>query len=370
MARVPPTMRAALLRSFGGPDVLQVVRDAPTPRCGPNDVLVRVAAAAVNPLDARVRAGYGAALFRPTLPLVLGRDVSGEVVARGANARAFPLGASVFGALSPVTPRGSHAEYVAVNEAHLAGKPPNLSHAEAAALPFATLTAHRALFATASLAAGEKVLILGAGGSVGFAAAQLAAARGCDVYAACAAVDVERLLASGCVKGAWAFDGTPRAAGSTASLGRFAKENGWGSFDVALDAGPGTPSGERSAIRTLRRGVGRFVTLHGSLASLVGDQGPIAGGLSAGAELARRKILHRAQDDVGYHWAVMRQDADAMAEMAQLAGEEQLTARVARTFPLEDIAEAHRAVEDVNSNAQGKTVVEVWVGEGRSSGAV
>ena len=81
MARVPPTMRAALLRSFGGPDVLQVVRDAPTPRCGPNDVLVRVAAAAVNPLDARVRAGYGAALFRPTLPLVLGRDVSGEVVA-------------------------------------------------------------------------------------------------------------------------------------------------------------------------------------------------------------------------------------------------------------------------------------------------
>ena len=55
MARVPPTMRAALLRSFGGPDVLQVVRDAPTPRCGPNDVLVRVAAAAVNPLDARVR---------------------------------------------------------------------------------------------------------------------------------------------------------------------------------------------------------------------------------------------------------------------------------------------------------------------------
>ena len=211
MARVPPTMRAALLRSFGGPDVLQVVRDAPTPRCGPNDVLVRVAAAAVNPLDARVRAGYGAALFRPTLPLVLGRDVSGEVVARGANARAFPLGASVFGALSPVTPRGSHAEYVAVNEAHLAGKPPNLSHAEAAALPFATLTAHRALFATASLAAGEKVLILGAGGSVGFAAAQLAAARGCDVYAACAAVDVERLLASGCVKGAWAFDGTPGA---------------------------------------------------------------------------------------------------------------------------------------------------------------
>ena len=100
MARVPPTMRAALLRSFGGPDVLRVVRDAPRrgaarttcsfawPR-RPSIPWTRASAPATAPR-----------CFAPP-PLVLGRDVSGEVVARGANARAFPLGASVFGALSP-----------------------------------------------------------------------------------------------------------------------------------------------------------------------------------------------------------------------------------------------------------------------------
>ena len=167
-------MRAAVLRSFGGPEALRVASDVPVPSCGPREVLVRVAAASVNPLDCRVRAGYGRALYEPMLPLVLGRDVSGEVVARGDAARAFPLGAAVFGALSPVAPRGTHAEYVAVPEAHLARVPPGWSHIDAAAVPFAALTAWRALFTTANLRPGERLLVLGAGGAVGAAATHLA----------------------------------------------------------------------------------------------------------------------------------------------------------------------------------------------------
>ena len=118
--RVPSTMRAAVARAFGGPEVVRVAKDVPVPRLAPDEVLVRVAAASVSPLDARVRAGYARALYAPMLPLILGRDVSGEVVARGDSARSFPLGAQVFGALSPLAPRGAHAEFVAVREAHLA----------------------------------------------------------------------------------------------------------------------------------------------------------------------------------------------------------------------------------------------------------
>ena len=103
--RVPSTMRAAVARAFGGPEVVRVAKDVPVPRLAPDEVLVRVAAASVSPLDARVRAGYARALYAPMLPLILGRDVSGEVVARGDSARSFPLGAQVFGALSPLAPR-------------------------------------------------------------------------------------------------------------------------------------------------------------------------------------------------------------------------------------------------------------------------
>jgi len=181
--RVPSTMRAAVVRAFGGPEVVRVAKDVPVPRLAPDEVLVRVAAASVSPLDARVRAGYARALYAPMLPLILGRDVSGEVVARGDSARSFPLGAQVFGALSPLAPRGAHAEFVAVREAHLAPKPRAWTHAQAAAVPFAALTAWRALFADADLRPGERLLVHGLGSTVGGLAAQLAYARGAAAVA-------------------------------------------------------------------------------------------------------------------------------------------------------------------------------------------
>lgn len=350
-------MRAAVLRSFGGPEALRVASDVPVPSCGPREVLVRVAAASVNPLDCRVRAGYGRALYEPMLPLVLGRDVSGEVVARGDAARAFPLGAAVFGALSPVAPRGTHAEYVAVPEAHLARVPPGWSHIDAAAVPFAALTAWRALFTTANLRPGERLLILGAGGAVGAAATHLASARACPVAVTCAESDASRLVEAGAFD-AWDYR-------SDVSLTAHAKTRDWAPFDVALDCVGGVKS-ERAATRLLRKGVGRVVTLHGALAGEIGEKGIILGGAAAAFELARKKTLMRASEDVGYHWSVMRPDADGMAAVARLAGEGRMRTPVGATFPLERAGEAYAAAE--GGKAGGKVVLVPWTPEVEGEG--
>lgn len=267
---LPSTMRAAVLSHFGGPEVIRVMDNLPLPRCSPHEVLVKVRAAAVNPLDCRIREGYGRAVYQPMLPLVLGRDVSGEVVAAGSSARAFPLGTAVFGALSPVAPSGTHAEYVAVAEAHLSKKPSCLTHEEASAIPFAALTAWRALFASGELRPGERVLIMGGGSSVGTAAAQLALAKGCQVAATCGPRSRARLASLGVTQLA------DYTAGKAGAVGRVARDEGWAPFDVALDT-VGTGQSERGAIGLLRKGTGRYVTLHGQLAELVGERGVLAG---------------------------------------------------------------------------------------------
>lgn len=273
MRGVPSTMRAAVLSRFGGPEVIEVVREFPVPVVKPHEVLVKVRAASVNPLDCRVRAGYGAAAYRPHLPMILGRDVSGEVVAAGASAgRMFPLGTSVFGALSPVdTSRGTHAEYVAMPEAHLALKPKCLTHAEAAGIPFAALTAWRGLFGAGQLVSGERVLIMGGGSAVGTAAAQLATARGCHVAATCGPRSRARLSSLGVTQLA------DYTAGRDGAVSAVAEREGWAPFDVALDT-VGSQKSERGAIGLLRRGVGRYVTLHGLMAGLVGEKGFVEGG--------------------------------------------------------------------------------------------
>lgn len=126
--RTLTTCRAVVLPRFGGPEVLEVRDDAVLPDLCDSDVLVRSRAVGVNPLDMRMREGYGRSLFEPLLPLVLGRDVSGEVTAVGSNVHKFHLGDQVFGALHPTATRGTYSEYAILGEEQLAPKPESLSH--------------------------------------------------------------------------------------------------------------------------------------------------------------------------------------------------------------------------------------------------
>ncbi|WP_344251622.1 NADP-dependent oxidoreductase, partial [Brevibacterium sanguinis] len=171
------TMRAATQHSLGGPEVLEVV-DLPRPQPRTNEVLVRVRAAGLNPTDWKHRAA-GRFLGQP--PFVLGWDVSGVVEAVGVGVARFAVGDEVFGMLSYPYGHGSHAEYVAAPARVFAKKPAGVDHVEAAALPLVSLTAWQMLIDYAQLTPGQRVLIHAAAGGVGHVAVQIAKAHGAHV---------------------------------------------------------------------------------------------------------------------------------------------------------------------------------------------
>ncbi|MDI1458388.1 NADP-dependent oxidoreductase [Streptomyces sp. ATE26] len=177
MRDVNNTMRAIGQDVLGGPEVLKEVRlERPAPR--PNEVLVRVRAAGVNPTDWKHRATGG---FLGEPPFVLGWDVSGEVAETGIGVAAFRPGDEVFGMLPYPFGHGSHAEYVTVPARALTHKPASIDHVQAGALPLVSLTAWQALTEHADVRPGQRVLVHAAAGGVGHVAVQIAKARGAYV---------------------------------------------------------------------------------------------------------------------------------------------------------------------------------------------
>ncbi|MGB8356804.1 MAG: NADP-dependent oxidoreductase [Chthoniobacteraceae bacterium] len=169
-------MKAIRIHQYGGPEVLaQVEMQRPTP--GPNEVLIKVQAASVNPVDWKLRAGHVKEIFPVTFPATLGWDVSGTVEETGSGVTAFKRGDEVYALLKG----GGYAEYATADEAVVARKPRTLDYVHAAAVPVAGLTAWQALFEVAQLSSGQKVLIHAAAGGVGNFAVQFAKAKGAYV---------------------------------------------------------------------------------------------------------------------------------------------------------------------------------------------
>lgn len=172
-------MRAITQKTFGGPEVLELVDDAPEPAPGPTQVLVRVRATSVNPVELFVRSGAFPVLGEP--PFVLGWDVSGVVEKVDPGVQRFKPGDEVFGLPYFPGPAGANAEYLVAPARQLARKPAGMSHEEAAALPLVGLTAWHALAEIARLEPGRRVLIHGAGGGLGHVAVQVAKHLGAEV---------------------------------------------------------------------------------------------------------------------------------------------------------------------------------------------
>jgi NADPH:quinone reductase-like Zn-dependent oxidoreductase len=171
-------MKAIRIHQYGGPEVLtQVELQRPTP--GPDEVLIKVHAASVNPVDWKLRAGHMKDFLPLTLPVTLGADISGTVEEVGSSAARFKRGDEVYASLG--LEAGGYAEYAVAKEAIVAAKPRTLDHVQAAAVPVAALTAWQALFEVAQLRAGQKVLIHGAAGGVGNFAVQFAKGKGAYV---------------------------------------------------------------------------------------------------------------------------------------------------------------------------------------------
>ncbi|KOG41777.1 NADPH:quinone reductase [Streptomyces resistomycificus] len=294
------TMRAISQDVLGGPEVLREVEvERPEPR--PNQVLVRVRAAGVNPTDWKHRATGG---FLGQPPFVLGWDVSGVVEAVGIGVATFKPGDEVFGMVPYPFGHGTHAEYVIAPVRALAHKPSLIDHAQAGALPLVSLTAWQALVETAELEPGQRVLIHAAAGGVGHVAVQIAKARGAYVIGTASAGKHDFLREIGVDE--------PIDYRET-DFAEAAKD-----VDVVLD----TLGGETSlkSLRVLRPG-GLVVSI-----------------LPVGSD-----ELHEEAERLGVRALRMLVDADraGMRAIADLVEQGRLRATVARTFPLADAAQAH-----------------------------
>jgi NADPH:quinone reductase-like Zn-dependent oxidoreductase len=310
------TMRKITQRTLGGPDVLELV-EAPRPAPTPTEVLVRVAAAGVNPVDWKVRARGG---FLGEPPFTVGWDVAGVVDELGHGVTRFKPGDRVFG--MPRFPRqaAAYAEYVTSPSRQLALVPEGLSEIEAAALPLAGLTAWQVLAETADVLPGERVLILAAAGGVGHVAVQIAKARGAYVIGTARAAKHEFLAELGVDE---AIDYTSERV-----------EDRVGDVDVVVDL-VGDES-TRGAIATLRDG-GLYVVV------------PSAAGLGELQELAG--------DRVRVTGILVEPDRAGMESLAHLAATGALRPTIAETFPLEQAGRAHEVGE--TGRTAGKLVLTV-----------
>lgn len=295
-------MRAVVVRSFGGPEVLEVI-DAPVPAPGPGQVRVRVQAAAVNPVDLAIRAGWlaeaGQAAARPVVGI--GWDVAGVIDEVGPQTTRFTIGDRVIGLTGRLdVSLGTYAEYVVLDADALAAAPERVSAAEAATLPLNGLTAAQAL-ELVGLREGQTLLVTGAAGGLGGLATRLAADRGLRVVALAGAGD-EQLVRD---RGAEWF--VPRDAELAGAVRAFVP----GGVDAAIDA------------------------------ALIGIQALDAvrsGGAFVAAVPAAAPPPLRA---TRVHNLWSHADGARLAGLARLVDAGRLTLPVAGTFPLEGAAAAH-----------------------------
>jgi NADPH:quinone reductase-like Zn-dependent oxidoreductase len=180
-------MKAVRLYDYGDTSVLRH-EDAPLPEIGMDDLLIRVVATSINPVDWKIRQGHLKEMIPFVMPLTLGWDVSGIVEAVGDGTNRFKVGDAVF-SRPDIRRNGTYAEFVAVREIEVARKPQTISHVEAASLPLVGITAWESLFTAADLQAGQRVLIHGGSGGAGTIAVQLAKWKGAEVTATTSALN-------------------------------------------------------------------------------------------------------------------------------------------------------------------------------------
>ncbi|MFI1919908.1 NADP-dependent oxidoreductase [Nocardia sp. NPDC020380] len=308
-------MRVITQHTLGGPEVLTIV-ETPEPQSLPTEVLVRVKAIGLNPLEARLRAGDFPPMIGPP-PFVLGWDISG-VVEQAPRTWRFRPGDEVFG--MPLFPRaaGAYAEVVAAPALHLAHKPVALSHIEAAALPVVGLTAWQGLVDLAGVTEGDRVLVHGGGGGVGHVAIQIAKARGAYVVA------TARASKQMFVREFGADEVIDYTAVDFTEVIR--------DIDIVLDTLGGDTT-ERS-LTVLRPG--------GHLVTAVAEEDS---DLAAKCEAAGMRFSGIAVDP----------DPVALRGLVELVEQGKLRVHVQQSFPFERVADAHRVLD--GGHLRGKLVL-------------
>lgn len=318
-------MKAMILKSFGGPDSFEL-SDVPKPVPQAGQVLVRVHATSINPLDYQVRRGDYPDLV--PLPAITGHDVSGVVEAVGPGVSAFAPGDEVWYTPQIFDGQGSYAEYHVAAESIIARKPAALSHLEAASLSLVGGTVWEALTVRAVLRVGESILIHGGAGGVGHVAIQVAKAMGARVFTTVreANADFVRSLGADVVIDYTQEDYVEAIMRETAGHG----------VDVVFDTiGGDTLSRSADALAQL----GRVVSI---------------------VDIAQPQNLVQAWGkNASYHFVFTRQNRGKLDELSALVERGQLRPHVGAVYSLADIPLAHARLESGNNGLLGKIAIAV-----------
>jgi NADPH:quinone reductase-like Zn-dependent oxidoreductase len=317
-----PLMRAISQDEFGGPEVLRPV-EVPRPEPLPTEVLVRVYAAGVNPVDVKTRSGAGMAKVLGDPPFILGWDVSGVVEETGFGVHTVRPGDPVYG--MPWFPRqaGAYAEYVTAPSRHFARKPSSLSHEQAAAVPLAALTAWQTLVDLARVQSGQRVLIHAAAGGVGHFAVQIAKHLGAHVIGTARAEKHDWLSKLG--------------ADELIDYTEVRFEQAVRDVDVVLDLiGDGTDNTSTRSLDVLTQGGLLVAVPSGASADLI--------------DRAEHEGLRASQ-------FLVEPDGWALNRIADLIDGGEIDAEVENVFPLEQAATAHQRLAE--GRTRGKIVLSV-----------
>lgn len=311
----PPTMKAIVIHEYGGPGVLKY-ENASRPEPKEDEILIRVMAASVNPVDVAIRSGKYAKYFHTKLPLILGMDAAGIVEKIGAGITKFKTGDPVY-AFFTLANEGGYAQFVIAKENEVSAKPKSLTYEEAAAVPAVGSTAWQALIETAKLTPGQTLLIHGGSGGVGHCAIQIAKAKGARVIATASTANQEFLKKVGADQ---AIDYT------TTKFENVVKD-----VDVVLDAVGGD---------TLTRSYG-VVKKGGIIVTIAGEPDEAA--------LKERGIRGASISAVP--------KASVLEELTKLIEAKKLTPVVSKTFRLSEVATAQEAI--ATGHTRGKIILKV-----------
>ncbi|MBW8243723.1 zinc-dependent alcohol dehydrogenase family protein [Muricauda oceani] len=320
-------MKAAVLKEFGPIENFEIT-DIPTPKPGFKEVLVKVFATSVNPLDYQVRRGdYKSEL---ELPVITGHDVSGEIVEVGPGVENFKVGDQVYYTPEIFNGPGSYVEFHVANEAIIGLKPKNLSHLEAATLPLAAGTAWEMLVTRAQLKINQSILVHGGAGGVGIPTIQIAKAMGATVFTTARKAHHEFLLELGA--------------------------------DHVIDY---ENENYIDTILNLTAGKGVDVVIDTIGGNTLSDSGKILaqmGQVVTIVDIAQPQNLIEAWGkNASYHFVFTRQNRNKLDELTRLVENNKLRPVLKKVFPLEEIGKAHSLLEfkTGDKNFYGKIGIEV-----------
>ena len=341
-------MYAAVIENYGDESIFKIDESVILPEPKQNQVLVKVNASSVNPIDLMKREGYGSAIFekqrRQNFPWILGSDFSGNVVSAGNKVKRFKEGDEVWGCTSNAS-AGTYAEYVVINQDEVNFKPKNLTFEESASLPYVFLTTWSAIIRWAGLRPKDliekKVFIQGGAGGVGTTAIQLFRYWGSNISSTCSEGNIELLKSLG--------------VNEIIDYRRNSFQEALKDYDLVYDL-LGDSVLENSieeCCKVLKKDASsHYITLTHPFINTMDSKGLFLGIPHA---LLLRQKLKAAYKPINVHWSIYRPSLSGLQELTYLVEENIIQPVIDSTYSLSEIAKAHEKV--ATGHSSGKVVI-------------